>query len=263
VFLLADERRTPLDFRHEGLLTTVSLPSRPPDGRVSVVALEYAERPAVVEGLVARTVDGGHSLQHGNRVSEEGQRSLVAAARGGTVPTHVAVEGDYTCRWKVFVDRPGRMRVDASYSAQGEGDLGALSVTAAGSSVTHAVRPTGQTVGEPNQAWHIDNFASRRVGVIDFLEPGVHEVALTVGAAQDHPVSFQWLWLQREDEPPAVSSEYSDHDTAIGRRDAIAPAFEALLGVVDEVYSIELPDVERARDLLLAATELPLGMGRS
>lgn len=44
--------------------------------------------------------------------------------------------------------------------------------------------------------------------------------------------------------------------TAFGRRDAIAPAFEALLGVVDEVYSIELPDVERARDLLLAATEL-------
>jgi len=53
-----------------------------------------------------------------------------------------------------------------------------------------------------------------------------------------------------------VLQEILHRYTAIGRRDAIAPAFEALLGVVDEVYAIELPDVERARDLLLAATEL-------
>ena len=53
-----------------------------------------------------------------------------------------------------------------------------------------------------------------------------------------------------------VLQEILHRYTAIGRRDAIAPAFEALLGVVDEVYPIELPDVERARDLLLAAAEL-------
>ena len=40
--------------------------------------------------------------------------------------------------------------------------------------------------------------------------------------------------------------------TAIGRRDAIGPAFEALRGVVDEVFPIERPDVERARDILQA-----------
>ncbi len=43
---------------------------------------------------------------------------------------------------------------------------------------------------------------------------------------------------------------------AIGRRDAIAPAFEALLGVVDEVLPIELGDAERAKDLLLASPGL-------
>jgi predicted nucleic acid-binding protein len=53
-----------------------------------------------------------------------------------------------------------------------------------------------------------------------------------------------------------VLQEILHRYTAIGRRDAIAPAFEALLGVVDEVFPIELPDVERARDLLLAAAEL-------
>ena len=43
--------------------------------------------------------------------------------------------------------------------------------------VEHAARPTGQTVGEPNSQWHIDNFASRRLGVIEFPEPGVYEVS--------------------------------------------------------------------------------------
>lgn len=53
-----------------------------------------------------------------------------------------------------------------------------------------------------------------------------------------------------------VLQEILHRYTAIGRRDAIAPAFEALLGVVDEVFPVELPDVERARDLLLASPEL-------
>jgi len=37
---------------------------------------------------------------------------------------------------------------------------------------------------------------------------------------------------------------------AIDRRDAIQPAFKALLGVVDEVFSVEQRDAERAKDLL-------------
>jgi len=37
----------------------------------------------------------------------------------------------------------------------------------------------------------------------------------------------------------------------IRRRDAIQPAFDALLGVVDEVFPIELQDVERAKTILL------------
>lgn len=37
---------------------------------------------------------------------------------------------------------------------------------------------------------------------------------------------------------------------AIGRRDAIGPAFEAMLGVVDAVLPVELADIQRARTLL-------------
>ena len=38
---------------------------------------------------------------------------------------------------------------------------------------------------------------------------------------------------------------------AIDRRDAIQPAFDALLGVVDEVVPIDQADVLRARDLVI------------
>lgn len=53
-----------------------------------------------------------------------------------------------------------------------------------------------------------------------------------------------------------VLQEILHRYSAIGRRDAIAPAFESLLTVVDEVYPIELADVERARDVLLATPQL-------
>jgi alpha-L-fucosidase len=205
-YLLADKQRSPLPAHHEGLLTTVSLPARAPDGRASVVALEYDARPEVVPGLVARTVDGGHSLTHENRVSEEGDRSIVAPARGGTVPKHVALEGDYTCRWKMFIEKAGRLRVDASYSAQGDEASGTLTVAVGPSVLEHPVRPTGQTVGEPNQRWHIDNFAARRVGSIDIPAPGVYDVSMQVRAEEDRPVQFQWLWLAPEAGSPGVSA---------------------------------------------------------
>lgn len=43
---------------------------------------------------------------------------------------------------------------------------------------------------------------------------------------------------------------------AINRPDAIQPAFDALLAVVDEVYAIDILDVEHARDVLLARWSL-------
>ncbi len=44
--------------------------------------------------------------------------------------------------------------------------------------------------------------------------------------------------------------------SALKRLDAIDPALSALLGVVDEVYAIELLDVERAKDVLLGRVPL-------
>ena len=43
---------------------------------------------------------------------------------------------------------------------------------------------------------------------------------------------------------------------AIGRRDAIQPAFDLLLGVVDEVFPVDANTVERAKQILLGGTGL-------
>jgi hypothetical protein len=44
-------------------------------------------------------------------------------------------------------------------------------------------------VGEPNQDWHLDNFASRGAGAVGVPETGVDVV--TVGTTEDHPVGLQ------------------------------------------------------------------------
>jgi predicted nucleic acid-binding protein len=43
---------------------------------------------------------------------------------------------------------------------------------------------------------------------------------------------------------------------AMDRRDAIGPAWEAIVGVVDVIHAIEREDVERARRLIDVATSL-------
>jgi predicted nucleic acid-binding protein len=43
---------------------------------------------------------------------------------------------------------------------------------------------------------------------------------------------------------------------AIGRKKAIQPAFETLLGIVDEIFPIEARDVDRAKAILFATDRL-------
>ena len=53
-----------------------------------------------------------------------------------------------------------------------------------------------------------------------------------------------------------VLQEILHRYVAIDRRDAIQPAFDALLGVVDEVLPVELADVDRAKAIVLGNTRL-------
>jgi predicted nucleic acid-binding protein len=53
-----------------------------------------------------------------------------------------------------------------------------------------------------------------------------------------------------------VLQELLHRYTAIDRREAIGPAWDALLGVVDVVHPIELEDVTRARRLVSAAPSI-------
>jgi predicted nucleic acid-binding protein len=77
-----------------------------------------------------------------------------------------------------------------------------------------------------------------------------------VGASHPNKISAQRLLEQaithgeRLVTDAEVLQEILHRYVAIDRRDAIQPAFDALLGVVDEVYPVAQRDVERAKDLL-------------
>jgi uncharacterized protein len=78
-----------------------------------------------------------------------------------------------------------------------------------------------------------------------------------VGASHPHKVDAQDLLekvvadRERLVTDAEVFQEILHRYVAIDRRDAIQPAFEALLGVVDEVFPLELSGVERAKAIVL------------
>ncbi len=53
-----------------------------------------------------------------------------------------------------------------------------------------------------------------------------------------------------------VLQELLHRYVAIGRREAIQPAFDAVLGIVDEVFPVERTDVERAKTVVLERERL-------
>jgi predicted nucleic acid-binding protein len=83
-----------------------------------------------------------------------------------------------------------------------------------------------------------------------------------VGAAHPHKDDAQRLLAKfiadrtRLVTDAEVLQEILHRYAAIDRRDAIKPAFDAILGIVEEVYAIERDDVERARNLLISKHRL-------
>lgn len=83
-----------------------------------------------------------------------------------------------------------------------------------------------------------------------------------VGAAHPHKVDAQRCLEraivdgERLVTDAEVLQEILQRYVAIGRRDAIQPALESLLGAVDEVFPVDLATVLRARVILLALPRL-------
>lgn len=83
-----------------------------------------------------------------------------------------------------------------------------------------------------------------------------------VGAPHPHKVDAQRMLeraigdRERLVTDAEVLQEILHRYVAIGRRDAIQPALELLLGVVDEVFPVETAAVLRAKDVVLAYPRL-------
>ncbi len=83
-----------------------------------------------------------------------------------------------------------------------------------------------------------------------------------VGAAHPHKIDARRLLEQcianREIlvTDAEVLQEILHRYTAINRRDAIQPAFEAITRITDIIYQVEQIDVDRAKDIVLGYTSL-------
>ncbi len=83
-----------------------------------------------------------------------------------------------------------------------------------------------------------------------------------VGATHPHKSDSQRLLEnlivngQRLVTDAEVLQEILHRYVAIRRPEAVQPAFDALLGIVDDVFSVEADDVQRAKDIVLGFASL-------
>jgi len=196
IYLLADKQKSPLKFSHSGAYTEIQLPDMAPDPYVSVIVVEYPDYPEIIENLVAKTVSGGFSLTPGNIISSTQELNPENKSKRGTVPEHTIIDAPNRLTWKIYIDFPGKKQVDVSYSFQHENNDSKLIVKSGNTTLTHAIQPTGKTIGEPNSDWIIDNYKSFKIGTIDFPEKGYYKIELQVNPVEKDEIKFQWIWLE-------------------------------------------------------------------
>lgn len=195
-YLLADKKKKEIPFEFNQVFTSLNLPQQQPDPYISVVVLEFDHYPEIVDNINAKSVYDGYSLLPQNTIEATGNTSLNPPERFGSVPAHISVTEESTYKWRIFVEKATTLDVDASYNFQGEQRKGILTVKAANTKLELKVKPTGQTVGEPNQNWHIDSFNSQRLGSIKFPKAGFYDITLTVKPGKKEEIGFQWLWIE-------------------------------------------------------------------
>jgi alpha-L-fucosidase len=196
IYTLADKQKSPLNFKFSEAFTEISLPDDQPDNYISVVVVEYNSKPGIIDGLVSKTVDGGYSLLPDNQNPKNESIIVNPLGRKGTIPRHVVVASKTSFKWRIYIDTPGEKDIDVSYSFQNQKSDSKISVFIGDETLNHKVQPTGQTVGEANEQWHIDNFRSNRIGKVDFPVKGFYTIDMTVEPHQNEEVKFQWLWIK-------------------------------------------------------------------
>ena len=196
IYLLSDKQKSTLQFTYSGPFTEIRLPALQPDPYISVVVVEYKNKPIIADGLVAKTVDGGYSLTPENMYPKNETLSVAKKERGGTVPEFALIDSQNTLKWKIYVDEPGEKKVDISYSYQNHSDKNYLTLQAADIKLSHTILNTGKTVGEPNQNWVIDNFKATKLGKINFPDKGFYQIELEVVPEKNDELKFQWIWVK-------------------------------------------------------------------
>ena len=195
IYMLSNKLKSPLNFIQQGAFTEIQIPANQPDKYVSVIAVEYSEKPEILDGLVAKSVDGGYSLTPENQIQGLKSYSITPKQQNGTVPKHIIINEPGLMKWKVFFDSPGEKTMDISYASLNEKNSGKINIKIAGKFFIHEIKPTGLTVGEPNRDWHIHNFISHRVSKIQIEKPGYYDVEMEFQPATEDDLKFQWLWI--------------------------------------------------------------------
>jgi alpha-L-fucosidase len=195
IYQLADKQKKALEFEYNEVVTAILLPQLPPDPYISVIVVEYDSKPDVMEEIVAKSVSGGFLLNPRNFSSADGMVSISLAQKFGSIPEHIEVDESSEYTWEIYVDKPGKVYVDISYSYQGEQKGGEIIATLNGAEMRHQIQPTGRYVGEPNQNWEIDSFNSLRLDVININEKGYYDLNLKIHPEKDEVVKFQWVWI--------------------------------------------------------------------
>ena len=195
VYLLSDKQKSPLPFSHAGPFTEIKLSELQPDPYVSVVVVEFDNKPAIIDGLVAKSVEGGYSLTPKNLNPKDESIFISRKEREGTIPEFVVFDSNKIFKWKIYVDEPGEKSIDISYSYQNNSIKNQLILKASGTKLSHQIINTDKTVGEPNQNWVIDNFESNRLGKINFPKAGFYEIEMEVIPDKNDELKFQWIWI--------------------------------------------------------------------
>ncbi len=199
-YILSSKAKTPIEFKHQGILSTIDLPAEAPNPYVSVIVLEYADYPESRCNFAAINNTGGYNLNLRNLQHPLSPSSIIKAGKFGSEPEHILIKSTQNLEWQIYVEKACHLSVDASYHYTGNKAGGNINVFSKENDIKQAMVPGRQTVGEPNMNWHVKKFESHCLGTLHFPDKGFYTIRLQMEPEKRKTLAFQWLWLFPEEQ---------------------------------------------------------------
>lgn len=187
--LEAGGKTSTLEYKQEGPIIHIALPSEQPNPYNSIVRIQV-DGPELDKAVVGESTFGGFALNTSNTLNAIKDKVV---PYDGKKPSYIETSTSELL-WEVYIPRAGDYKLNLS-AHNPQGSQVAVEIQFGKQVIHKSITPDSRVVAEPNEDNYTLEFVDRELGRVVVDKPGKVQVRLKKSSAEEN-ILFNYLWIE-------------------------------------------------------------------